>query len=82
METPFYIRTRQGDTYFVKSLDEAISELAGEDGYRLTLEASDGTQIIIRRAGEGDPSPYIPGETEYGATVVVRVPNKTELRSV
>ncbi len=35
--TPFYIRTQEGATFFVDTLDEALEEFIGEDGYRLTL---------------------------------------------
>jgi hypothetical protein len=51
-QTPFYIRTQDGDTFYVDSLDEAIATFVAEDGYRLTLGHSDGTEIILRRSSE------------------------------
>ncbi len=46
--TPFYIRTQEGATFFVDTLDEALEEFIGEDGYRLTLIAG-GKELVIRR---------------------------------
>jgi hypothetical protein len=51
-QTPFYIRTFDGDTFYVDSLDEAISIFESEEGYRLTLYHSDGTEVILRRSPE------------------------------
>jgi hypothetical protein len=51
-QTPFYIRTLEGDTFYVDSLDEAVANFVSEEGYRLTLRHTDGTEVILRRSAE------------------------------
>lgn len=50
-ETPFYIRTFGGETFYVETLEEALTEFASEEGYRLTLAAGN-QQVVIRRSSE------------------------------
>ncbi len=49
--TPFYIRTQEGATFFVDTMEEALEEFFSEDGYRLTLY-SEGKELVIRRSSE------------------------------
>lgn len=46
--TQQYIRTEDGETFYVETLDEAIEEFAGDNGYRLTLHG-DKLDLVIRR---------------------------------
>ncbi len=46
--TPFYIRTREGATFHLDTLEEALEEFISEDGYRLTLTAGR-KELVIRR---------------------------------
>lgn len=54
-ETPFYIRTAGGNTYYLETLEEALAQFVSEDGYRLSLGEGE-TRIVIRREDwtEGD----------------------------
>lgn len=52
--TAYYIRTGEGDTFYVDTLDEALRELISEDGYRLTL-ISASYELVIRRTSEWLP---------------------------
>ncbi len=71
-QTPFYIRTRGGDTFFVDTLEEALEQFASDDGYRLTLEA-DGKTVVIRRYQE-KPRQSSGTGTVYWADVTVQNP--------
>lgn len=53
-ETPFYIRTQEGDTFFVDTLEEALEQFLGDKGYRLTLITED-NEMVIRRGLEWTP---------------------------
>ncbi len=55
--TPFYIRTERGETFFVETLEEALEEFTGDDGYRLTLTAGS-NGLVIRRHGEWSDDNY------------------------
>lgn len=46
--TSFYLRNRDGDCFYVSTLDEALSLFVADNGYRLTLSGKD-TEIVIRR---------------------------------
>lgn len=46
--TPFYIRTKSDETFHVETLEEALKEFLGENGYRLTLIAGN-DELVIRR---------------------------------
>ena len=70
--TPYYIRTQQGHVGYVDTLDEAIAIMAGPEGYRLTLTASDGTEIIIRRSDTPEEDQPLPYETSYEAALSIR----------
>jgi len=72
-ETPFYIRTRDGDTFHVETLEEALTEFASEEGYRLTL-MSGNQQVVIRRSGEPtvDEADDILTHQSYEATVTIK----------
>lgn len=48
---PFYIRTRQGECFYVDTLGEALEEFLSEDGYRLSITAKD-KKLVIRRTSE------------------------------
>ncbi len=56
--TPFYIRTRQGETFHVDTLEEALEEFLGGNGYRLTLTAG-GKELVIRRDSVWDKNPTL-----------------------
>ena len=46
-----YIRSKQGETFYVSSLEEAIKHLLSDEGYRLTISPvrSDTPSIVVRR---------------------------------
>ncbi len=67
--TPFYIRTQEGATFYVESLDEALEEIIGQDGYRLTI-ASRNKELVIRRNAHWGTNPT--GEQESHAALVYR----------
>lgn len=46
--TPYYIRTRQGETFYVDTLREALEEFLGDNGYRITFSAG-GKEMDIKR---------------------------------
>ncbi len=69
--TPFYIRTQEGSTYYVDTLQEALEEFLGSDGYRLSLTAGQ-NQLVIRRCLDWSPDPF--GSKECEATLVYREP--------
>lgn len=70
-ETPFYIRTVEGDCYYVKNLDDAIKEFVSKEGYRLSLKAANGTEIIIRRETEPSEKDVL-GNDIFHAEITVR----------
>ncbi len=72
--TAFYIRTKEGATFYVDTLDEALEELIGEDGYRLTI-ASNNKELVIRRNTSWEINPT--EENESPATLVYREKDKT-----
>jgi hypothetical protein len=47
--TAYYIRTQNGETFYVDTLKEALDEFLGDDGYRLTL-SSDNKELVIRKS--------------------------------
>ncbi len=49
--TAYYIRTTAGECFFVDTLQEALYEFLGSEGYRLTLNAG-GHELIIRRTSD------------------------------
>ncbi len=67
--TPFYIRTQEGATFSVDTLEEALEEFLGIDGYRLSLTAGQ-KQLVIRRCLDWSPDPF--GSKECEATLVYR----------
>ncbi len=67
--TPFYIRTQEGATFSVDTLEEALEEFLGIDGYRLSLTAGQ-NQLVIRRCLDWSPDPF--GSKECEATLVYR----------
>lgn len=67
--TPFYIRTREGETFHVESLEEALEEFMGDSGYRLTFSDSNGKELVIRRIQEGSP---VIGGMEYRSSLIYR----------
>jgi len=72
-ETPFYIRTADGDTFHVETLEEALTEFSGPDGYRLTLMAGN-QELVIRRSGEAeiDEADDILSHQSYKANVTLK----------
>lgn len=46
-----YLRTQRGDVFYAESLEEALSILTGEDGYRLTISDEQGNEIVVRISG-------------------------------
>lgn len=46
--TAYYIRTSDGDAFYVDTLAEALEEFLGEKGYRLTF-ASSKKELVLRR---------------------------------
>ncbi len=72
-ETLFYIRTQNGKTFYVETLDEAIAEFSSNEGYRLSIEAG-AKSLVIRR----DPNPMVLEADDfleqmtYGALVTVK----------
>lgn len=81
-ESPFYIRTRNGATFHVDSLEEALKEFASDEGYRLTLNAG-GVEVIIRRADLPNDSEYsdVVGQN-FSANVTIRKEPSSALRLV
>lgn len=69
-ETPFYIRTAEGDVFNVETLEEALTQFVSDNGYRLTLRTQD-HEVVIRRGGEAGPG-LIPSESTYMASITVR----------
>lgn len=72
--TPFYIRTNNGQTFYVDTLEEALKQFASEDGYRLTL-TSDSLEVVIRRSRKETDEQGIHsilGEAAYNASVIIR----------
>ncbi len=67
--TPFYIRTREGATFHLDTLDEALEEFIGKDGYRLTLTAG-GKELIIRRCFDWEIDHL--GQEECDASLIYR----------
>ncbi len=67
--TPFYIRTQEGATFSVDTLEEALEEFLGSDGYRLSLTAGQ-NQLVIRRCLDWSLDPF--GSKECEATLVYR----------
>ncbi len=65
--TLFYIRTQEGQTFYVETLKEALEVFLGDDGYRLTLAAGQ-KHLTIRRCLDWSPDPY--GSKECEATLV------------
>ena len=76
--TPFYIRTSEGATFFVDTLEEALKEFASAEGYRLTLTTDDYEVVVRRSAKESDEQGVhaVLGELCYQATVIIRDRNK------
>lgn len=77
-ETPFYIRTAHGETFFVDTLEEVLETfLDDEDGYRITLKTGN-YELVIRR-GE-----FANGELgdEAGANVTRRILTPFKLEAV
>ena len=76
--TPFYIRTAEGDTFYVDTLEEALQEFASAEGYRLTLTTDDHEVVVRRSSKEMDEQGVhaVLGELCYQATVIVRDRNK------
>ena len=72
-ETPFYIRTADGATFYVETLEEALTEFSGDNGYRLTLTAGN-QEVVIRRSGEPevDEADDILSQQSYKALVTIR----------
>ncbi len=58
-ETPFYIRTQGGNTFYVETLAEALEQFVGEDGYRLSLEAG-GNLVTFRRLDPWEAEALLP----------------------
>lgn len=67
--TPFYIRTLDGETFYVDTLEEALQEFTGEDGYRMTITTDD-VEMVIRRDVFTDGQ--ILNDEEADAYLVVR----------
>lgn len=63
-ETDYYIRDRHGDTFNVKTLDEALRHFVGEEGYRLTIGSYNESYIVLRR-GVGEVKRNIINEVEF-----------------
>lgn len=76
--TPFYIRTINGETFSVDTLDEALEEFCGEEGYRLSLKGNN-VELVIRR-DKFETRNLIGGE-EADAFLVLRK-NERELKIV
>jgi len=72
-ETPFYIRTFGDETFYVETLEEALTEFASEEGYRLTLAAGN-QQVVIRRSSEPevDEADDILSHQSYQAIVTLK----------
>lgn len=68
--TPFYIRTIEGETGHVDSLEEALEIFSSDIGYRLTLSV-DGITVVIRRASEPKEKNAILGDV-YEAEVTIK----------
>lgn len=47
-ETPYYLRSEKGETFYVDTLEDALNEFLSKDGYRLTF-SSGGKKLTIRR---------------------------------
>ncbi len=67
--TAYYIRTRKGETFYVDTLAEALTELVGEDGYRVTFSAG-GKEVDLRRSSKLYNG--LNGDKECEATIVYR----------
>lgn len=69
-KTAYYIRTNNGECFYVDTLAEALAEFLGDDGYRLTLTAGD-NELIIRRTSHWDDG-IIPSEKVSAAGLTFR----------
>ncbi len=68
-DTPYYIRTTDGECFNVETLGEAVAEFVGETGYRLTITTGDGDLVIRRSSFE--PQLIVP-EPKAKASVIWR----------
>lgn len=67
-ESPYYLRSQEGDTFYVETMKEALEEFLGENGYRLMLSYDD-KRVTFRRL-----SPWCDGQVndrECAATITV-----------
>jgi hypothetical protein len=73
-DTPFYVRTKDGDTFHTPDLESLLTQFVSDQGYRITMRMEDGTEVIIRRNEDADLNPeWMPdSEQHYGATVTIR----------
>lgn len=69
--TPYYIRTQDGDCFYVDTLAEALEEFLGGKGYRVTF-ASAKQELVLRRTSEWGPGFTPPGEEVASAAMTYR----------
>lgn len=49
--TPYYIRNRNGESFYVDTLAEALEEFLADGGYRLTFNTPK-RDLVLRRTSE------------------------------
>lgn len=69
-EHKFYIRSNEGETFYVDSLEEALTHLVSDKGYRLTVSDSQGNELIIRASLFERDHPDLPQVTAQSVTTV------------
>jgi hypothetical protein len=70
-KTPFYIRTTEGECFYVETLAEALKQFASEEGYRLTITSGEHEIVIRRNTNEIVSSFALETEKEYEANVTI-----------
>lgn len=71
-KTPWYVRTAEGECFYVESLDEALEQLISESGYRMTI-SGEHHEVVIRRGDVLTKSSQFDDTYEGEASLTVRM---------
>lgn len=75
-ETNFYIRSGEGNTFYVKSLEDGLKHLTSDDGYRLTISEGDNA-IVVRKYEEiTEEADTLLNQRTFTAEITVRIRSK------